>query len=152
MRLFLITFALILFIVTESRSQSDTLIINLKSGQVEKIAVSQIHKIQFENITAVAEQSKPSNGLAVIGNYPNPFEEQTSIEFEIASAGYVEVIINDINGNHIQTLKCDNCQTGKNTIQWNCLDKLNNKIRAGVYFYEVRFKNEIQSKKMMSIK
>jgi len=77
----------------ESNAQGDTLVINLKNSQVEKIAVSQIAKIQFENITAVEEQFKPSNGLAIKGNYPNPFAEQTNIEFEIGSSGNVEVII-----------------------------------------------------------
>ena len=77
----------------ESNAQGDTLVINLKNNRVEKILISQIQKIQFENVTAVEEQSKLSNSLAVAGNYPNPFAEQTNIEFEIGSSGNVEVII-----------------------------------------------------------
>ena len=149
MRYFLIAFALFLFIASESRSQGDTLVINLKIGQVEKIAVSEIQKIQFENATGVEEQSRQSNILDVTGNYPNPFKEQTNIEFEIRTPGNIVLIIYDNKGNTIQELECKNCTAGKNTLQWNCLDKYNNKVQSGVYYYEVRFNNEIQSKKMI---
>ena len=133
-------------------AQSDSLIIKLKNNQTEKIAVSQIQKIQFENVTAVDEQTKFSNSLTVRENYPNPFKEQTNIEFEIASTGNAEVIIYDNSSNQIQKLVCENCQAGKNTLLWNCTDMKNNRVNSGVYYYEVRFNNEIQSKKMILIK
>ena len=66
-----------------SYAQSDTLLIKLKNGTVEKIAVSQIKKIQFENVTSAVEDAASNNSLQVKGNYPNPFEENTNIEFEI---------------------------------------------------------------------
>jgi hypothetical protein len=150
MKTILTSFALFLALTLGSIAQSDTLIINLKSGATEKIALSQIQKISFENITAVDEQLQPSN-LATTGNYPNPFGEQTNIEFEIAQTGNVEVMIFDNSGNQIKNLECNNCQVGKNSIQWNCTDKLNNRVQSGTYFYEVRFNNEVQSKKMIVI-
>ncbi|MBM2813391.1 MAG: Por secretion system C-terminal sorting protein [Ignavibacteria bacterium] len=148
----IILFVLALFFSSISKAQSDTLLIKLKNGQVEKIAVSQIMKIQFENITSVEESNKGACSLVARGNYPNPFVEQTSIEFEISSAGNVDIIIYDNSGNQIQQLECPNCQAGKNAIQWNCLDKNKNKIPSGVYYYEVRFGHETQSRKMILVK
>jgi hypothetical protein len=147
-------FSLILFFVFifYSKAENDTLVITLKNNQVEKIAVSQIQKIQFENVTGIEEHSKGASTLKAKGNYPNPFQEQTNIEFEIAASGTVIVIIYDNTGNRIQKLECQNCQTGKNNIQWNCLDANNNRVQSGIYYYEVRFDNKIQSKKMIKIK
>jgi len=132
-------------------AQSDTLLIKLKNGTVEKIAVSQLKKIQFENVSSVEENSASSNSLQVKGNYPNPFEEKTNIEFEIEFAGEVQIIIYDNKGNQIQTLECNDCQAGKNTLQWNGIDKAGNKASSGVYYYEVRYGKEVLSKKMIVI-
>jgi|WetSurMetagenome_2_1015567.scaffolds.fasta_scaffold803409_1 flagellar hook assembly protein FlgD len=134
------------------KAQSDTLLIKLKNNQIERIAVSQIQKIQFENITSVNDQQLSARGLILKGNNPNPFQEFTYIEFEIASTGNVSILIYDNTGNQIQILQCLNCQPGKNSLQWNCLDKNNNKVQSGAYFYEVKFNNELQSKKMIVIK
>jgi hypothetical protein len=133
-------------------ADGDTLVIKLKDNKTEKIAVSDILKIQFENVTGVDEEVMRLNNLNVKENYPNPFREQTNIEFEIASSGNIEVIIYDNSGNQIQTLKCENCQAGKNSLMWNCLDKNKNKVQSGVYFYEVHFGNELLTKRMIVIK
>jgi len=151
MKIFFICLILSLTLALESKAESDTLIIQMKNGTSEKIDVSQIQKIKFENITAVNEQNKQASILVATGNYPNPFGEQTSIEFEIAMPGNVEVIIYDNTGNQIQKLECDGCQTGKSTLQWNCHDKNNSKVQSGAYFYEVRFGNEVQGRKMIVV-
>ncbi|MFC2131089.1 T9SS type A sorting domain-containing protein [Bacteroidota bacterium] len=134
------------------QAQSDTLVIKMKNSQIEKIAISQITKIQFENILAVDENLPINTILRVDGNYPNPFSEQTSLEFEIAFSGTGEIIIYDNSGNQIQILKCENCQAGKNALRWNCLDANNNRVQSGVYYYEVRFGAEVQSRKMVVVK
>jgi len=151
MKLFFICLILFLTLTLENKAQNDTLIINLKGGSIEKIAVSQIQTIKFENITGVNEHALLINNLAIKGNYPNPFGEFTNIEFEIGLPGNVEIIIFDNSGKKIQTLGCNYCQTGKNVLQWNCFDKTNNRVQSGVYFYEVHFGTEIQAKKMIII-
>ncbi|MFC2131086.1 T9SS type A sorting domain-containing protein [Bacteroidota bacterium] len=135
-----------------AQAQSDTLLIKMEDGQSEKIAISGIKMIQFENILAVDENLPFNTILRVDGNYPNPFSELTSLEFEITNSGTVEIIIYDNSGNQIQILKCENCQTGRNTLQWNCSDANNNRVQSGVYYYEVRFGTEVQSRKMIVIK
>jgi flagellar hook assembly protein FlgD len=138
--------------VFTSYAQTDSLLIKLKDGSVSKISVSDIKIIQFENLTGVEDQTILSNDLTLKGNYPNPFNQQTNIEFELASSGSVEIMIYDNAGNQIQKLDCKDCKFGKNSVQWNCLDNNNNKVQNGVYFYEVRFNNEVQSKKMIMVK
>ena len=113
MKIFIVTLILTFAFSIYAKAESDTLVINLKNSQVDKIAISQIQKIKFENITSVDGQVETFNNLAIKGNYPNPFSEQTNIEFEIASPGNVEIIIYDNSGNQIQILKCTNCQVGK---------------------------------------
>jgi hypothetical protein len=152
MKSVIIIFLFATFTVTQVNAQSDTLIITLKNNQVEKIPISQVQKIEFENITAVVE-TQPNNSLLTVNeNYPNPFSEETSLEFEISNQGSVEILIYDNTGNQIQTLKCENCQPGKNSLFWDSLDKNKNHVQSGIYFYEVRFGNEKQSRKMIVVR
>ena len=152
---FLILVIIFAFVfIIECKSQSDTLVINLKNGNIEKIAIPNLQKIQFDTIagSGVEEPNKLNNKLVLKGNYPNPIVEQTSIEFEIAAIGNVILNIYDNSGNQIQKLECNNCQTGKNTLFWNCFDKYNVRVQSGVYYYEVQFGNEVQSKKTIIVK
>ena len=150
---YLIIASLLLFVFSiESSAQSDSLVIMLKNNQVEKIAVSQIQSIKFENLTGIEESFVQPDNLIIEGNYPNPFQELTNIEFNSASNGTATVCIYDYNGYQIQKIECPDCHTGNNTVQWNGLDKNNNRVQSGVYYYEIRFNNEIQTRNMILIK
>jgi hypothetical protein len=133
-------------------AQSDTLLINLKNGNVEKIAISDLESIQFAPFTGVENSQEQSKGLQVKGNYPNPFTDQTNIKFEINKPGTVVIMIYNNSGNRVQQLKCENCQPGKNSLLWNCMDNNNERVPSGTYYYEVYFENEVLSKKMIIIK
>lgn len=150
-RLIFLAVVIALFTV-ESKAQSDTLLIKLKNGQQEKIACSDMRKIVFENVTSVTEIQNGKTDLRLEGNHPNPFAEQTSLEFELSSPGTVLIVIYDNTGKPIQTLRCENCQAGKNSLQWNGMNSTNSKVQSGTYFYEVRYGNEVQSRKMILIK
>ena len=152
MKLILLAFSLLTLLSFNVVAQSDTLVINFKDGKAEKIPISLIQKMKFENITTVNDNGNIGSQLELKGNYPNPFIELTNIEFEISAIGDVEIIIFNNSGNDINKLKCNNCTPGKNIIQWNCLDKNNNPVQSGVYYYEIRFNREILSKKMIVIK
>ena len=132
-------------------AQGDSLSIKLKNGEIVNIALEQIQKIQFEDAVGVDEKGN-SNKLQILGNYPNPVQDETNIEFEIPSNGNVMVVIYDSEGKIVQQLECLNCNAGKNTLSWNCTNKDNTKVNSGIYYYEVHYNNEIQSKKMIIIK
>jgi len=151
MKILFICLILSLTLALESKAESDILIIHLKDGTSEKIDVSQIQKIKFENITAVNEQNKQAGTLVATGNYPNPFGEQTSIEFEIAMPGNVEIIIYDAAGEQIQKLECNGCQAGKNHVTFRRFGTFGRFLPSGAYYYEVRFGNEVQGKKMIVV-
>ncbi|MFN3307158.1 MAG: FlgD immunoglobulin-like domain containing protein [Candidatus Kapaibacteriota bacterium] len=130
-------------------SSDDILIIKFKNSYAEKILLTDILKITFEEATVVEEKSADTTSLTAKGNYPNPFSEKTKIEFEIPRPGNVQIIIYNNNGQQVQVINCDNCSAGKNSLEWNGLDKDGKPVPANVYFYEVHFGKDIQSKKMI---
>lgn len=142
----------LIFIIT-CKAESDTLIIKLKNNKIEKIAFTQIKKIKFESLSIVDNETQNRYPfLKIKENYPNPFAEQTSIEFEISSAGTVVIIIYDNKGNPKRRIVCENCNKGINTINWNCTDDNRKFLQNGIYYYEIHFGKFIQTKKMLLIK
>ena len=133
-------------------SQNNILLINLKNGDKDSVSIDQIQKIQFENVTEVNENYLILHNLKISGNTPNPFSEETIIGFEIKKSGSVEILIYNNKGFEIRKLESNNCNQGLNTVIWNCRDKNNLAVENGVYFYEVRFNGEVQSKKMILVK
>lgn len=152
MKSIIISILLLVLLYFDAAAQSDTLVIYLKNNQVEKIPISSIQKISFENLINVTEQNNPEKSLSVRGNIPNPFNNQTNIEFTIEAAGKVKIIIYDITGSQIRTLDYNECSAGLNTITWDCLDNTGASVQAGSYFYEVQYNGESVLKKMIFIK
>lgn len=135
-----------------AKAQCDTLVINMKNGNPEKIAIFDIKLIKFDNITNIFDVTAFEGQLNLIRNYPNPVREGTFIEFEISKPSDVIIEIYNLIGNQVISLKYNNCQLGKNTIYWDCLDANNLPVQCGTYYYKIRVNNMLLTKKMIIIK
>lgn len=87
-------------------------------------------------------------------NYPNPFNPSTTIRFSIPSGletpHNVSLRIYDILGNEVAVL-VDN--EWKEAGDYNCKLEIGNyELTSGVYFYQLRVGNYIETKKMMFLK
>jgi flagellar hook assembly protein FlgD len=147
MKAFILT--LLICMTYVSYAQSDYLIVRLKSGDADTIKVSEISSIKFESATSVTEtQSNISNTK----NFPNPFSESTTIEFDLENSVSVEVVIYNNTGNKIRTLSCNDCSAGKNYIDWDTKNQKGDVVPSGVYIYEIHSSNVILSKQIIKVK
>jgi len=64
-----------------------------------------------------------------LNSYPNPFSNQTTIQFNIQHADFVRLTIVDYSGKEIQTLISEKLLTGPNQIEWNAEG-----LPSGIYF------------------
>ena len=71
----------------------------------------------------------------LLQNYPNPFNPETTIEFGLPKAGFVEIAIYDINGKLVKTLVSEQRQAGNFWIKWDARDESGNRVSSGVYLY-----------------
>ncbi|MBK9099653.1 MAG: M6 family metalloprotease domain-containing protein [bacterium] len=87
-------------------------------------------------------------------NYPNPFNPTTKIEFQIAELGFVTLKIYDVIGNEIATLVNEQKPAGNYEIEFNSHSSLSGikELPSGVYFYQLKSGNLVQTKKMLLIK
>lgn len=87
------------------------------------------------------------------GNFPNPFNPSTRIEFEAPTVAVFSVQIFNVLGELVKTLaKNQISEIGTNFISWDGSDENGNSSSSGVYLYQVNYQNSIQRGKMLLVK
>ncbi len=85
-------------------------------------------------------------------NYPNPFNPETTISFNVAKPGPVELSIYNIKGQRVKTLINKTLETGKHQISWKGVNESNKSVSSGVYFYKLKLNGKEQIRKMLLMK
>ena len=81
------------------------------------------------------------------GNYPNPFNNLTIIQFDLKKASHVKLDILNINGKMVETLVNKEYQEGSYNIPWKPRAK-----SSGTYMYRLTVNGESQTGKAIYIK
>ena len=80
-------------------------------------------------------------------NYPNPFNPSTKIQYSLPQSSKVVIKVFDILGSEIEILVNEEKSAGTYELNWNA-----SKLSSGVYFYQLKAGNYIQTKKMILMK
>ncbi|MGB2804495.1 MAG: M6 family metalloprotease domain-containing protein [Candidatus Zixiibacteriota bacterium] len=89
---------------------------------------------------------------ALSGSYPNPFNNSTSIRYEISSPGRVKIEIHNLLGQRVVTLVDDYRPTGRYATEWNGRSEENETVSSGIYFYSMRVGEFVQTRRMIFLK
>jgi len=112
---------------------------------------SEIVEIEFEyygNDNAdVSALAKP-----YINNYPNPFNPNTNIQFNLKKDGPVSLIIYNIKGQKVAQLVNENLKSGVHNISWDGKSSSGARVGSGVYFYQLQTNYDKRIGKMMLMK
>lgn len=74
--------------------------------------------------------------IILSGNYPNPFNPVTRINFELPHSAHVSLAIFDITGSRIATLVDQNLSAGKHSIPFDAAGGRN--LSSGIYLYRLQ--------------
>ncbi|MDA3814591.1 MAG: T9SS type A sorting domain-containing protein [Candidatus Cloacimonetes bacterium] len=85
-------------------------------------------------------------------NYPNPFNPETKIVFDLPESGQVKLVIYNIKGQKVKTLLDCYMISGRNEMIWNSKDDYGKGVSSGVYFYRLQTPTKILTKKMLLLK
>jgi hypothetical protein len=75
----------------------------------------------------------PDN-YSLFQNYPNPFNPETTIEYSLPQAGFVDIAIYDTNGKLVRQLVSGQQPAGNHWVKWNARDESRTLVSSGVYF------------------
>jgi len=85
-------------------------------------------------------------------SYPNPFNPETAIHFTLPEQGRVVLKIYDILGREVKTLIDEERPSGRHTVLWDGKDRAGQSVASGTYFYQIRFKDKILTRKIMLVR
>jgi hypothetical protein len=103
----------------------------------------------LSEITAVGEEQieEIPTEFLLSQNYPNPFNPTTTIKYSVPQVSQVQIKIFDVLGNEIETLVNEEKQSGTYELTWYAAS-----LSSGVYFYQLKAGEFIQTKKMLLMK
>lgn len=80
-------------------------------------------------------------------NYPNPFNPLTTVKYSVTGQLKVVLKIFDALGSEVTTLVNEEKPAGTYELTWNTAN-----LSSGVYFYQLKAGNFVQTKKMLLMK
>ena len=149
-----------------------------KEKKLVMVGYSGIHvyDIEYDN-TSEKDVLVQSNKSALLGNYPNPFNPETTIKFRIvdchASLAMIEppnpiplssgegrgeglttvkIDIFNIKGQKVRSLVNGDYPSGEHSVIWNGTDDHNSPVTSGIYFYKITAGDFSTTKKMLLMK
>ena len=106
-------------------------------------------KLHIEPTSADDELVEPNE---ILSNYPNPFNPETTISFDLPQDSKVNITVYNIKGQKIKTLINEQIQKGKHTTIWYGFDENNKPVSSGIYIYKVKAGTEESIKRMLLLK
>ncbi len=85
-----------------------------------------------------------SSASAVLRNYPNPFSQQSTIEFKSSEEGYAEVTVMNLLGSEVARLFSGELNAGDHTFSWNASG-----MSPGMYECIVRMNGSVERTPML---
>jgi len=141
-------------------SEETTYIDELDEGGYYQYYVTAVYNEEYE--------SEPSNTIEIdvvdagddpipmvtelSGNYPNPFNPETTISYSLKSEEHVVIDIYNIRGQKVKTLVDEQQATGYHSVVWNGRDSNDRSVASGVYFSRMQAGEYKKVKKMLLIK
>ena len=96
--------------------------------------------------------SEIPSGYFLAQNFPNPFNLSTVIQYDLPERAGVTLVIFDVLGRRVKTLVQGIENAGFKTITWNGNNELGEPVNSGIYFYQIRAGNFIQTRRMLLLK
>jgi len=94
----------------------------------------------------------PAIATELKGNYPNPFNPETTISYSVKENTPVSVEIYNVKGQKVKTLVNEAKAAGNYSVVWNGVDDNNRPVSSGVYFFKMSAGKYSSTKKMIMMK
>lgn len=104
------------------------------------------------NPLSTEDEVQSPQPVALIGNYPNPFNPSTTIQYYLEKPADAELNIYNQKGQLVQSFEVKNAKAGINEIVWNGIDNKGRAASSGVYFFRLKSGSYSSTKKMVLMK
>jgi hypothetical protein len=122
------------------------------------IVYANINGTEFgEMVTSVDDENISPSAFSLSQNYPNPFNPTTTINFTIVETGFASLKVYDVLGIEVATLVNEEKPAGSYEVEFSATGGsasggIAYSLPSGIYFYQLRAENFIETKKMILMK
>ena len=106
-----------------------------------------IDDISLDYPTGVKEITSNTPETFLLTAYPNPFNPSTTIRYQIPEMSFVTIKVYDVLGNEIATIVNEEKTIGSYEVEFDASE-----LTSGIYFYQLKAEDFIETKKMILIK
>jgi hypothetical protein len=123
-----------------------------KSGTAD-LAKNGSYRLEFVPTTtdAPAQPSLPSV-TALTSVHPNPFNPRTSVSFDLAQPGSVQLAVYNVRGELVRTLVSEARPAGRHEAVWDGSDNAGQPVSSGVYIARLVAGQVAMQRKLMLVK
>lgn len=108
-------------------------------------SVDDTNIVDFSDATFTVQLA--GQALTAIDNYPNPFNPETVIRYQLPSATHVELVVFNMIGQQITQLVNQSQNAGYHAIHFDARH-----LASGQYIYQIRANNQVTTGRMLLIK
>lgn len=106
--------------------------------------------VETETYVSDITSSIPSHILE--NNYPNPFNNKTTIPYKLSRFGWVELSIYNVTGQRLKKLVNEMQDRGWYTAVWDGRDENGMEVGSGLYFYQLHAEQMVLTKKLLFLR
>jgi hypothetical protein len=126
--------------------EGDTLRFEWITSTGYALGMSRTHRVSVPDLArayaSARVDARPATARA-LPNYPNPFNPETWLPFELSEESVVSLVIYDLKGSVVRTLELGRRRAGYHVNRdaaayWDGRNGLGESVGSGVYFYELR--------------
>ena len=128
--------------------------------QIDILRTESDGSMQYEQAIAFFQSllasSRPTE-TRLLANYPNPFNPETWIPYQLADSSNVQILIYDTKGTVVRHLELGHQPAGYYTNRsraayWDGRNALGERVASGIYFYQLQANNVSSLRKMLILK
>lgn len=126
----------------------DTLHFEFSFHELYNYAFSKLIDISGQGHLSAIEYAEDNHiSFQLNQNFPNPFNPSTTISWQSPVGGWQTLKVYNVLGKEILTLVDEEKSSGINAVNFNAIQ-----LSSGVYFYQLRAGNFLQTRKMLVVK
>ena len=115
-----------------------------------------VKEIALNVLKAILPERLPTQ-TQLLANYPNPFNPETWIPFQLAQDSKVTATIYDITGKQIRMIEFGHIPAGNyvevnRAIYWDGRSNNGEFVSSGTYFYQIKAGDYTETRKMVILK
>ncbi|NQT25298.1 T9SS type A sorting domain-containing protein [candidate division KSB1 bacterium] len=124
---------------------------NVKPGETYSYRLSDVNTkgdVNILDVVTIALDNLPEE-TALEPPFPNPFNPQTKISYQLAESGRVEIVVYDMLGRKVSTLLNMEQGAGSYNIYWHGKDDFGQQASTGTYILRLIAGEVVQSQKVL---